>query len=60
MGPALLQLADDSEVTAALVLTDGFIEYPAAEPPFHILWAVIDEASSDFEPPYGTVVELRL
>ena len=33
MSPAMLQLADDPEVAAVLVLTDGYITFPAAEPP---------------------------
>ena len=34
MSPALLKLAEDSEVAAVLVLTDGYISYPEAEPPY--------------------------
>src|SRR5262249_26163224 len=38
MSPALLRLGEDPEVEAALVLTDGYIDYPADPPPYRILW----------------------
>jgi predicted metal-dependent peptidase len=61
MTPALARLADDPEVSAALVLTDGYISYPAAEPPFRVLWAVVrspDGYDAAFRPPYGEVLFL--
>ena len=41
MSPALDQLARDTEVSAVLVLTDGYISYPATEPPYTVLWGVV-------------------
>jgi predicted metal-dependent peptidase len=38
MSPAMDRLAAAPEVNAALVLTDGCISYPAAEPPYAVLW----------------------
>lgn len=59
MSPALEQLAEDPEVQTAIVITDGMIDYPNEEPPYHVLWAVIDVWNyNEFSMPYGTVVML--
>jgi predicted metal-dependent peptidase len=59
MSPALLALADDPEVSAAVVLTDGCIDYPAEPPPFEVLWGLDTDAAAEwFRPPYGVVVPL--
>ena len=61
MSPGLLQLVEDTEVSAVLVLTDGYIDYPAAEPPYRVLWAVFrspDGYDSTFRPAYGEVIFL--
>lgn len=57
MSPAMLRLADDSEVTAAVVLTDGYIDYPPEPPPYRVLWVV--PKPYKFQPPYGEVLFLR-
>ena len=54
MSPGMNRLAEDSEVSAVLVLTDGCIDFPAQEPPYRVLWGIFD--SESFEPPYGDVV----
>jgi predicted metal-dependent peptidase len=59
MSPGLWRLAQDPEVGAVLVLTDGYIDYPAQEPPYAVLWGLVDGTES-FSPPYGTVVHVRL
>lgn len=59
MSPAMNALADDPEVMAVLVLTDGLISYPAEEPPYAVLWGLVDGHYS-FDPPYGTVVHVQL
>ena len=57
MSPGLLRLADDPNVEAALVLTDGYIEYPPKEKiPFDVLWCIFDWDASDFDPGYGDVI----
>lgn len=56
MAPALHQLAKDPEVEAAIVITDGYISYPAESMPYRVLWALTEEAT--FEPPYGHVVHI--
>jgi predicted metal-dependent peptidase len=58
MSPALDALAGDPEVSAVLVLTDGFIAYPADEPPHAVLWGIVD-GYAGFAPPYGTVVQVK-
>ncbi|MCE9567770.1 MAG: VWA-like domain-containing protein [Planctomycetes bacterium] len=58
MSPAMDALAEDAEVHAVLVLTDGYISYPAEEPPYAVLWGLVDGYSS-FHPPYGTVVHVK-
>jgi predicted metal-dependent peptidase len=61
MSPGLNKLAEDAEVNAVLVLTDGYISYPAIEPPYNVLWAIFrgpDGYESNFTPGYGEVVFL--
>jgi predicted metal-dependent peptidase len=63
MSPGLNRLAEDSEVTAVLVLTDGYIDYPKAEPPYAVLWALFrigSDRNEGFRPPYGEVLFLDL
>lgn len=57
MSPALLRLADDPEVEAALVLTDGYIDYPESPMPYEILW-ILTEATcpESFTPSYGHII----
>ena len=55
----LLVLANDSsEVAAVLVLTDGYISFPAEEPPYAVLWGLVD-GMTNFHPAYGTVVQVK-
>ena len=54
MSPAMQHLADDPQVEAAIVLTDGYINFLDEPPPYDVLWGVIDNTS--FAPPYGTVM----
>lgn len=56
LSPALRLLAEDIEVEAVLVLTDGWIEYPEECPPYRVLWAVIDD--EEFAPAYGEILRL--
>ncbi len=58
MSPAMDALTDDPEVMAVLVLTDGFISYPGDEPPYTVLWGLVD-GHTGFHPAYGTVVHVR-
>ncbi len=58
MSPAMDELADDPEVHAVLVLTDGMINYPRAEPPYSVLWGLVD-GIANFRPLYGTVVHVK-
>lgn len=56
MTPAMLRLAEDPEVTAVIVLTDGYIDYPEQEPPYETLWVIVDNGNTDFN--YGTVIPI--
>jgi predicted metal-dependent peptidase len=60
MAPGINRLAEDPEVLSVLVLTDGYIYYPSAEPPFRVLWVLIGDRYPDFQPPYGDVIEMNL
>lgn len=58
--PALLRLASDPEVQAALVLTDADVTwyaYPPGPLPYEVLWVLL-EPVYDWEPPYGQVITL--
>jgi predicted metal-dependent peptidase len=59
MSPALVQLAQDPEVEAVLVLTDGYISYPNYRMPYEVLWVLMDESNREsFTPDYGRVLVL--
>ncbi|HVE88502.1 MAG TPA: VWA-like domain-containing protein [Burkholderiaceae bacterium] len=58
LSPALLHLADDPTTRAAVVITDGDIEYPRQLMPYEILWVLAPRARTQFAPPYGRVVSM--
>lgn len=59
MAPAMLHLADDPEVEAAIVLTDGGISYPDAPMPYQVLWVLPSSTDpGSFTPSYGQVIRL--
>jgi len=57
MSPGLLHFAEDPAVESAMVLTDGYIDYPPEDSvPFEVLWCIIgsvDKARTWFNPGYG-------
>jgi predicted metal-dependent peptidase len=55
MTPAMEHLAGDPGTTAVVVITDGYIDYPAEPMPYHVLWVVYG-SDSDFDPAYGQVI----
>lgn len=57
--PAMLMLADDPNVTACLVITDGDISYPPQEMPYNTLWVLPAGGNSRFRPPYGHVLTMQ-
>lgn len=57
--PALRYLADDPDVKAVLVLTDGDITYPSEAMPYDVLWVLPAPAVSGFHPPYGKVLAMQ-
>ncbi len=58
MRPAMHHLAQDPEVTAVLLLTDGDIYIPDRAPPYNMLWVLVCQPNSTFRPPYGEVLRL--
>jgi predicted metal-dependent peptidase len=56
--PAMQALNEDPRVTAAIIITDGDIAYPAASPPYAVLWAM-PRANTSFVPPYGRIVVMH-
>jgi predicted metal-dependent peptidase len=56
--PALLSLADDPRVSAAIIITDGDITYPSDAMPYAVLWAVPGDTTT-FAPPYGRVITMQ-
>jgi predicted metal-dependent peptidase len=56
--PALLTLAQDPRVTAAVVITDGDVGYPGEALPYAVLWA-LPRSKPAFAPPYGRVVTMH-
>lgn len=56
MSPAMLVLAQDPDVEAVLVITDGYIDYPTNPMPYETLWCITGDAPQDFL--YGTVINI--
>jgi predicted metal-dependent peptidase len=56
--PALIALAEDPRVTAAIVITDGDISYPSEPAPYAVLWA-LPHSKTTFQPPYGRVITMH-
>jgi predicted metal-dependent peptidase len=57
MSPAMNHLNLDSEVQAAIVITDGCIGYPEKSPAYEVLWVLTGGYS--FAPPYGSVLKVN-
>ena len=64
MSPGLLRLAEDPTVEAAMVITDGYIDYPPEEQvPFEVLWCIISyngRVPTNFEPSYGSIISVPI
>ena len=58
LSPALLKLARDPEVDAAIAITDGDIDYPPYPLPYNVLWAITGAVPSSFRPSYGRVLQI--
>ncbi len=57
--PAMLRLAEDPDVGAAVVVTDGEIDYPEHAMPYRVLWVLPAWKSvSEFTPRYGKVIAM--
>lgn len=58
MRPAMRHLADDPEVTATMMLTDGYVDYLKETPPYQMLWVLLGRINTSFQPPYGHILPL--
>jgi predicted metal-dependent peptidase len=56
LSPAMLTLADDPVVRAAVIITDGEIAFPPEPMPYDVLWVLPRKAA--FDPPYGRVIAM--
>jgi predicted metal-dependent peptidase len=56
LSPAMLMLADDPLVRAAVIITDGDIAFPTEPMPYAVLWVLPHGAA--FNPPYGQVISM--
>jgi predicted metal-dependent peptidase len=54
--PAMALLAADPQVTAAAIITDGDIQFPADPMPYAVLWVLPPTRSAAFQPGYGRIV----
>jgi hypothetical protein len=53
----MLALAEDSGVSAVVVITDGEIAYPGEDMPYCVLWVM--PKRGNFLPPYGSVITIE-
>ena len=58
LSPAMLALAQDPHVTAAVIVTDGEIAFPSDPMPYGVLWVLPARSTGRFNPPYGRVVAM--
>ena len=58
LSPAMTHFADDPAVRAAIVITDGDIDYPRDAPPFQVLWVLPQGSGGAFNPSYGRIVRI--
>lgn len=58
LSPAMLMLAEDPQVTATVIVTDGEIAFPAAPMPYGVLWVLPARNAMNFSPSYGRVIAM--
>ena len=58
--PAMLRLAEDPQIRAAAVITDGEIAYPSSPLPYDVLWILPASAPPSFAPPYGRIMRMDI
>jgi predicted metal-dependent peptidase len=59
LSPAMALLAEDPQVRAAAIITDGDIQFPSEPTPYQVLWVVAPGGSAAFQPGYGRVVAME-
>jgi len=58
LSPAMLMLAEDPQITATVVVTDGEIAFPTDPMPYGVLWVLPARHALSFNPPYGHVIAM--
>lgn len=58
LSPAMLALAEEPQVSAAVIVTDGEIAFPSDPMPYGVLWVLPARNTGSFNPPYGRVVAM--
>ena len=58
MSEAMFALGNNPEVEAAIIITDGCIEYPSQPMPYLVLWVQYYPYGDDFNPEYGHIIRL--
>ena len=56
LSPAMLALAEEPQVIAAVIVTDGEIAFPSDPMPYGVLWILPVRNAVSFNPPYGRVI----
>ena len=56
LSPAMVLLAEDPQVTAVVIVTDGTSPSRPSRPPYGVLWVLPQRGMSNFNPPYGQVL----
>jgi hypothetical protein len=54
--PGMYRMAEDPEVEAVLVITDGGEDFPEEPMPYTVLWAIVDRIPDYFRRRYGLVI----
>ena len=58
LSPAMLALAEDPQVTAAVIVTDGEVAFPSTPMPYGVLWVLPSGHAARFNPPYGQIIAM--
>ncbi|ETR66156.1 MAG: hypothetical protein OMM_13170, partial [Candidatus Magnetoglobus multicellularis str. Araruama] len=58
MSAAMIKFVKDPEVEAAIVITDGDIDYPDQPLPYSVLWMLSRSDYNNFKPEYGHIINI--
>lgn len=54
--PAFDYFEQDPTIESAIVITDGYIDFPGTIPSFSVLWLITPGGATEFSPGYGSVI----